>query len=321
MEIEVSRRTLLGAMGAAGVAAALPAAAATRGTSLFKRAGKPLGAQIYALGDYAQKDLRGTLRRLIEIGYGDFELPGLYNRAPADLRADADAAGARFSSIHLAAQGRLPAGSLTLMSDPQQIADALGTLGVAKVVLPTPLVPENFSPPPGADLRAVFVAAIGGQGTDFWKRQAEFLNERATALRPHGIALGYHNHNLEFKPHDGTTGWAVMMKEIDPDLVFLELDLGWLAAAGLDPAAELRRYKGRVKMVHLKDIKASTKINYALEQDPAEVGEGKLNWREILPACMEAGVEHYFVEQEAPFVRDRFESMKMSHDFLARFSG
>jgi sugar phosphate isomerase/epimerase len=67
----------------------------------------------------------------------------------------------------------------------------------------------------------------------------------------------------------GTTGWAVLLKELDPKLVFLELDLGW-AAGGLDPAAELRRLKGRVKMVHLKDVKPTTKTNYALQQDPAK---------------------------------------------------
>jgi sugar phosphate isomerase/epimerase len=78
------------------------------------------------------------------------------------------------------------------------------------------------------------------------------LNERAAALQPHGIELGYHNHNMEFRPVKGTTGWAVLLKELDPKLVFLELDLGWVTAGGLDPVAELRRLKGRVKMVHLK---------------------------------------------------------------------
>jgi sugar phosphate isomerase/epimerase len=79
------------------------------------------------------------------------------------------------------------------------------------------------------------------------------------------------------------------------------------------------RLKGRIKMVHLKDIKATTKPNFTLGQDPAEVGLGMLNWHQILPACVAAGVEHYYVEQEPPFVLDRFASMKLSHDFLASF--
>jgi hypothetical protein len=30
-------------------------------------------------------------------------------------------------------------------------------------------------------------------------------------------------------------------------------------------------------------------------------------------------VQHYFVEQEPPFAHDRFDSVKMSYDFLSRF--
>ncbi|HWU03145.1 MAG TPA: sugar phosphate isomerase/epimerase [Novosphingobium sp.] len=314
----LDRRGLLAAIGMAGVAAATPALAAPR-MPLFKRIGKPLGVQLYALGEAPQKDMAGTLTRLAAMGYRDFELPGLYGRAPKDLRADADRAGVRFSSIHLGMPSRLPVGSLTLMSSPQEIADALGALGIGKAVLPIPLLPDNFAMPAGGNMREALVAGIEAGGLDMWKRLAALLNERAAALKPHGIDLGYHNHNMEFRPQGGTTGWNVLLGELDPKLVFLELDLGWVAAGGHDPAAELKRLAGRVKMVHLKDIKASTKTNYSLEQDPAEVGLGKLDWHRILPACVAAGVQHYFVEQEAPFTRDRFASMKLSHDYLARF--
>jgi sugar phosphate isomerase/epimerase len=203
------------------------------------------------------------------------------------------------------------------MSSPQEIADNLGTLGISKAVLPIPLLPDDWKP--GPDMRASLISGIEAGGIDMWKRMGAMLNERAAALQPHGIELGYHNHNMEFRPVKGTTGWAVLLKELDPKLVFLELDLGWVTAGGLDPVAELRRLKGRVKMVHLKDVKPTTKTNYALQQDPCEVGLGKLNWHAILPACAAAGVQHYFVEQEPPFAHDRFDSVKMSYDFLSRF--
>lgn len=318
MTININRRGLLAAMGASGLAAAAPAFGAPR-TPLFKRINKPLGVQLYALGEAAQKDMAGTLKRLAAIGYTDFELPGLYGRNPKDLRADADAAGVRFGCIHMGMPQRLPPGSLTLMSSPQQIADALGTLGIHKAVLPMPLLPDDFVMPTNGNVREALVKAVDAGGLDMWKRLAGVLNERAAALKPYGIEMGYHNHNMEFRPQGGTTGWNVLLGELDPKLVFLELDLGWAAAGGLDPAAEIRRLKGRIKMVHLKDIKSSTKTNYALAQDPAEVGLGMLNWHKILPACVDSGVEHFYVEQEAPFTRDRFESMKISHDYLAKF--
>jgi sugar phosphate isomerase/epimerase len=315
----MNRRGLLAGLGAVGIAAATPSFAAKR-APFFKRINKPLGVQLYALGEAAQKDMAGTLKRLAAIGYTDFELPGLYGRSPKDLRADADAAGVRFGSIHMGLPARLPPGSLTLMSSPQEIADALGTLGITKAVLPIPLLPDDFSVAPGGNMRDALVAAVEAGGLDMWKRMGGLLNERAAALKSHGIDLGYHNHNMEFKPQGGTNGWQVLMKELDPRLVFIELDLGWISAAGLDAAAEIKRLKGRIRMVHLKDIKASTKTNYALQQDPVEVGLGMLNWHKILPACVEAGVQHYYVEQEPPFTRDRFDSMKLSHDYLARFT-
>lgn len=318
MTIHLNRRGLLAAMGASGLAAAVPALGAAR-QPLFQRIGKPLGVQLYALGDAPQKDLLGTLKRLAAIGYKDFELPGFYGRTPKDLRGDADAAGVRFGSIHMGLPQRLPPGALSLMSSPQQIADALGILGVTKAVLPMPLLPDNFVMPTSGNIREALVSAIESGGLDMWKRMGGLLNEHAAALKPFGIDLGYHNHNMEFRPQGGTTGWKVLLDELDPKLVFLELDLGWAAAGGLDPAAEIRRLKGRIKMVHLKDIKASTKTNYALGQDPAEVGLGMLNWHQILPACVASGVEHFYVEQEPPFTRDRFESMKISYDYLAKF--
>lgn len=314
------RRSLLVLLGAAGAAAALPAGAGAA-KPLFRRAGKPLGIQLYAMGDIARTDLRGTLRRLAAIGYGDFELPGFYGRSPADLRADADAAGVRFGSIHLGLPPLVPKGEISLMSSPQELADALGALGVSKAVLPMPPLPEHFTNSAGGDWRAALSQAIAAGGPDLWKRLADLLNARAAALKPFGIALGYHNHNLEFRPIGPTNGWTILTGALDPSLVFIELDLGWVAAAGVDPATELRRLTGRVQMVHVKDLKASTPVNYAMQQDPAEVGAGRLDWRTILPACRAAGVEHYYVEQEPPYVRDRFASMQLSHDFLARFTG
>lgn len=317
MTYHIDRRSVLGGMVMSSILAT-SGAAATRHAPFFKRVGKPLGVQLYALGDAPQTDLRGTLTKLVKMGYGDFELPGLYGRTAKELRADADAVGARFNSFHIAMPGPVAQGPLTLLSSPQEIADTLNALGVHKAVLPIPLLPESFNPAAPEGIRAALTNAIQSGGLDMWKRLAAILNERAAALRPFGIELGYHNHNMEFAPVGGTSGWDVLMRELDPKLVFIELDLGWVAAAGRDPAAELAKLNGRVRMVHVKDIKASTKPNFALEQDPAEVGLGMLDWRAILSACAKAGVEHYYVEQEPPFTRDRFESMKLSHDFLAQ---
>lgn len=286
----------------------------------FQRIGKPIGLQLYTLGDKPTQDLDGTLARLAAIGFTDIELPNFYNRNPAELRAAADKAGVRYSSIHMNMPGPFTGGALSLMSAPQEIADGLNTLGIHQVFLPLCPLPEGFSVPEGKSPQVAIGDALRAAGADHWKRTAALLNERGAVLRPFGIRLGYHNHNMEFAPLDGgATGWDILIRETDPALVNFELDLGWTSAAGHDPVVELGRLKGRVKAVHVKDIKASTKTNFVMGQDPTEVGSGRLQWAKILPAALAAGVEHFYVEQEPPFTMDRLDAVTKSHAFLSRF--
>lgn len=322
----INRRSLLAALGAAGAVAMIetPALAGfsmrKRDTPFFHRIGKPIGLQLYTLGDLPVKDMDGTLAKLAAIGFTDIELPGLYNRTPAELRAAAERAGVRFSAIHLNMPRPTATPELSLMSAPQAIVDVLNVLGIYQAYLPLCPLPDGFSVPEGKTWPVAVGEALQAAGADHWKRTAALLNERASALKPFGIALGYHNHNMEFAPlGSGMTGWDILVRETDPALVNFELDLGWTSAAGLDPVAELGKLKGRVKAVHVKDVKPTTQSNYILAQDPTEVGSGRLDWAKILPAAQVAGVQHYYVEQEPPFTMDRLAAVTKSYGFLSRF--
>ena len=68
----------------------------------------------------------------------------------------------------------------------------------------------------------------------------------------------------------------------------------------------------------MKDVKASTKPNFALQQDPTEVGTGIIDWKRLLPAAHAAGVEGFFVEQEPPFTRPRIEAARLCADYLLK---
>jgi sugar phosphate isomerase/epimerase len=100
--------------------------------------------------------------------------------------------------------------------------------------------------------------------------------------------------------------------------VFFELDLGWVSTAGLDPAAEIRRLGRRVRWLHVKDVKPTTKRNFALQMDPAVVGEGRIDWPGVLRAARLAGVRHFYIEQEPPFAIPRIEAVRQGYGFLAR---
>jgi sugar phosphate isomerase/epimerase len=254
-----------------------------------------------------------------QIGYRDIELPGLYGLPPADIKAAADQAGLIVSSLHLPATTLSGAAALTLQSDPQQVADSLNALGVSQAIVPIALFPAGLKFGGGQDdFQKTLAQAYAAAGADIWKQTAQLLNERAAALKPLGISVGYHNHNIEFAPVGATTGWDIIAQETDPDLVKFEIDVGWLGAAGIDPAAFLRKYSGRVGWMHVKDLKSTSPVNYALSMEPVEVGAGKLDWPDILAAADAAGVTHFYVEQEPPFEMPRMEAITRSYQYLSQ---
>ena len=92
----------------------------------------------------------------------------------------------------------------------------------------------------------------------------------------------------------------------DPALLDGQIDTYWVQFGGGSPAAWIRRLRGRAPTVHVKDMDVS-------EGQPvmAEVGEGNLDWPDVLAACREAGVEWLIVEQDE-CRRNPFESLAIS---------
>lgn len=83
-----------------------------------------------------------------------------------------------------------------------------------------------------------------------------------------------------------------------------------MQAGGADPSAWIRKLKGRIEAIHLKDM---TIIDN--QQLMTEIMEGNLQWSEIFSACEEAGVKWYLVERDdGP--KDAFESLRISNNNL-----
>lgn len=313
----LNRRTFLACLGAAGAAGcANSPAAVISPPRFFDGVGKSLGLQIYTLGPDAGRDIDATFAQVAQIGYRQIELPSLLGKTPAELAVAAQRAGLEIVSLHLPLLETGGPMGLTMGSDPAQVADAMGVLGASWGVAPILLMPDNFSMAQGESFSAAIGRAVAAAGEDHWKRSADLLNRKASALAPLGIKIGYHNHNLEFAPVGNTTGWDILWRETDPGLVFFEVDTGWIATAGLDPVAFLDNARGRVRLLHVKDVAADNPASFAISMNPAEVGYGALDWARILPAAERAGVEHYLVEQEPPFTIPRIEAAAKSFAYL-----
>lgn len=310
---ELDRRSLLAAIGGAGAAGLVgaPALAAAR-RPFFQRIGLPIGLQIYTLGNVT--DLDATFAQVAAIGYREIELPGLLGKQPAEIATAAKRAGLMISSIHVPLAS---SGGLAFGTEPAKLAEILGTLGAKWAVAPLLQLPAGMRPLPGEDFPKAIARSVAAEGQDIWKKTAAMLNEKGAALRPLGIQVAYHNHNVEFAPVGNTTGWDILVRETDPRLVSFEVDLGWVTAAGRDPVVFLRQHRGRIKLLHVKDVAAGSPANFALTMKPTEVGSGAQPWTRLLPAAYDAGVRHFYVEQEPPFAIPRIEAARKSFAYLA----
>ena len=316
MSFTLSRRKLLTAvaLGAAGAALA-PIASAASERPFFKRVNLPIGLELYTVAKEVTADLDGTFARIAQIGFRQVEVSGYYGHTPAELRAACDRHGLACHSMHAQGQPVRVPGEATF-TDLSKLIDDAKILGVQHVVLPMPPLRLDFRS--SSMTMEAFMAAVGDLTADDWKACAALLNEKGEQLARAGLKIGYHNHNIEFKPLGNTTPYEILMEATHPSIVTFELDVGWVASAGLDPVELLRRHRGRFQLMHVKDLKSSTKPNYTIQTDPADTGAGMLDWGKLLPAAYDAGVRNFILEQEPPYPAGALVSVENGYRFLSQ---
>jgi sugar phosphate isomerase/epimerase len=278
----MDRRTFLAALAAAATTS-IAAAAAER---------QRLGVQLYTLRNELQQDFEGSLRKVAAIGYKEVEFAGYFGRSPAEVRQVLDAAGLSAPSAHV---------DYKLLG-----ADFPKTIAAAQTMGHRYLVVAWMDPAGWGDL-------------DTWKRAADAFNKAGEMCRQAGMQFCYHNHHFEFIAAGGQLPYELLLKECDPQLVKMEMDLCWMAAAGADPLDYFRRYPGRFPMVHMKQLKKIPPHTGMLPFDAAtpeitEVGPGVVDFQNILAHRRQAGIQHYFVEHDA--AKSPFASIEASYRYL-----
>jgi sugar phosphate isomerase/epimerase len=309
--LKLSRRDFLVAAGLLGGAHAVGAADAR---PFFRRTGLSIGLQLYTVGDDLKRDFDGTLAAVSKIGYQAVELAGLADHTVAEWRQALDRTRLKCPSMHVAPRAKTGVS----LEEPGMLAEAAHALGTGTIVCPMFNIPERFSlqPLPGEG-SGKMLARLGASMTlDDWQWNADYLNKKAAALKQYGLRFAYHNHNVEFAPAGDSTGLALLLRTTDPALVTFEMDVGWVVAAGADPAALLSAHPGRFTAMHVKDVKAGTRPNFSLQLDPCEVGQGSIDWKTLLSKAYRANVRQFYVEQEPPFSKPRLESVDISFNYL-----
>jgi len=271
-------------------AAAAAAGCTLRASNAFAGThdGIAYGVQLYMVRKEAPADLAGVLKKIRETGFTQVELyPVAYTHHAADLKKMVEDAGLGHDSAHF-----------DFDSIPARIGYAK-ELGLKYMVCS--ILPDKYWGTPGG-----------------FKAAAYELNQWGRLVRNANMKLVYHNHNFEFKRlPDGETGFDILMKNTDDDLVKLELDLYWLTQAGQDPAAAMKKYRSRLVMIHLKDRVANSPVNYSPrdEQHITELGKGSIAWQPLISQAREQGVKLALLDQDTTSL-PVFEAMKIGADYL-----
>jgi sugar phosphate isomerase/epimerase len=207
----------------------------------------PVALQLYTVRDLAKEDMAGTLRQVAEMGYQGVELAGYGNLNREQLKAVIDETALTVVAAHSSLE--------RLMNELDDVAAEADYLGFRHVILTW--MPEDHR-----------------GSADNWKLSAQILNDIGAELQRRNLQLCFHNHSIEFEEkYDGQYGLDILYANSDPQLVQAELDTYWIKKGGLDPTAYIKKYAGRVPLLHIKDRNANG--------DFAEIGAGLLNWPEI----------------------------------------
>jgi sugar phosphate isomerase/epimerase len=258
-----------------------------------------MGLQMYTVRDPMAKDALGTLKQIAALGYRNLETYGFepdtlkyYGMQAAEFRKVLDGLGLATTSGHYDLHEYLnkPAEAMTAYIERCILgAHALGQ----KYITWAWLDPQS-------------------RGLDSFKLVAQRLNLIGAQAAKAGLKVAYHNHDFEFIPHDGQIGYDIILRETDPALVKLQMDIYWVAHSSARSPHELFELQpGRFVMWHVKDM--DTQKRYT------ELGKGSIDFTRIMRDAQLAGLEEYFVEQGDNFAVSPMQSIEASARYVRKY--
>lgn len=257
------------------------------------------GLALYTLRDDMGTNTKATLQAVSETGYKNIEAAGYedgkyYGMTPSDFKKMLKEMKLKPISTHQS--------SITLENADQQMADAKAA-GFKYFVVPVP--------PMGMFEFNREKMSMGMKGTV--PELAAILTTLGEKAKKAGLKLLYHNHDFEFKENEeGIVPIDYLLENVDPKLVNFQMDLYWVTKAGANPIAYFNKYPGRFKIWHVKDMDAQGRF--------APVGQGSINFANILDNKELSGMKYYMVEQDMTFDGlQPMEAIKISHEGLKKF--
>lgn len=258
---------------------------------------RPIGIQLYTLKDIIRKDVRGTLKKVADIGFKELELYshadgkifdmayGEFNKVVTDL-------GMSIVSGHYGTGQGMPGMKGTLVNDWARSVEDAQKVGQKYMII-------------------AYLAQNERNTLDDYKKVCALLNTSNEVCKSAGITFGYHNHDFEFVPVEGRIPYEVMAEELDPSVI-LELDIYWSTFAKVDALGLFKKYAGRIPLWHVKDMDKEKR------ERQTDVGSGSIDYKTIFKSAELSGMKHFFLEQEY-FAGSQIDSITNGYKHLRAF--
>jgi sugar phosphate isomerase/epimerase len=245
----------------------------------------PLSIQLYSARKFPP--VEAQLAAIHANGFEYVETFGPLHDDAADTRRRLDAHGLAAKSAHI--------GLETIETQPERTLEIARQLGVEIVVAPYLTPPERPTSAEG------------------WNDLGARLAQISARLAAEGLRFAWHNHDFEFSAlPDG----SFPIEHLLGDAVLWEADLAWVSRGGADPEHWVARYRGRIPLVHVKDIAPAG--DKADEDGWTDVGTGVMPWPKLWAQCVAAGAEIMVAEHDNPSDFVRF--ARVSADSMRRFA-
>lgn len=257
---------------------------------------KPLAIQLYTIRDAVSKNPEKALEKLAQLGFNQIEIYGydglFFGKKLNEFKQILKNTGIKVISSHHTT-GVVQPGKGSLMNNWEKTVEDLQSLDT-KYMVCSYLFPEE-------------------QTIESYKKLPDLLEKSGEATQKANIQFAYHNHDFEFDDFDEKNNvYDFILKNTSSNLVKMELDLYWMAKAGLNPLDYFEKYPGRFPLWHVKDMKAEN-------QDFTEVGNGTIDFETIFRHKEKAGLKHWFLEQDSSD-KNIFESIVLSKKFILQNS-
>ncbi len=249
---------------------------------------KNIGLQLYTLRDTIGKDPKGVLQKVAGFGYKELETYGY---------ADGKIFGMDFTEFNKFVKGL----GMNVVS---------GHYGLDKIKGDTWQKAVEDAKKNGQKYMVVpYIDESERKTLDSYKKICADLNAAGEVCNKNNIRFGYHNHAFEFETLEGQIPFDLMLKELDPKKVGMEMDIFWVVNAGHDPIKYFTQYPKRFEQWHVKDMDKNDRTKNA------DIGTGSIDYKSIFAKAKLSGMKHWYVEQET-YPGEPIDSVAASAKFL-----